>query len=94
MIERLRSKTLGLWQPEEGPHEKDHRQPEGRERRLALEVARGGVEHVRRHDRVDDAQEVIRVSAQGDGLGAQPRRAHLGGDGKWDRSDGTACMSG
>lgn len=79
-VKLLKCPLTCFWKAEVSPDKGYDCKTCGQEPCLPFPVAGGGVENVRRDNRVDDVQNEISSASQGDGLGSKPCRADLAVD--------------
>ena len=86
--------ALGLREAEEGPHDAEEVEAEPEEAGLRPPAPGAGVQHVGRPDVVDDADDVVGVAGEDDGLGAEAGGGQLGDEGVADGADGEVVCGG
>jgi len=80
--------SLGFWETEKCPGDTEGVEAEPEEARFGTPVPSGGVEHVRCDDAVNDTENVVNVSGEHDGLGAETGGGQFSDEGVADWSDG------
>ena len=88
------SPALGLGKAEKGPDETAGAETGPEEAGLASPVPGGGVEHVGEDDAVDDAEDVVEVAGEDDGLDAETGGREFGHERVADGADGGVVEEG